>query len=123
MALLYSNENFPLPVVLELRRSGHDVMTVLEADQAEQAIPDDQVLTFATQQARALLTLNRKHFIALHKSMPDHAGIIICTVDADFIGQAQRIDEAIKRSADMSGQLIRVNRPSPDGQSGNETAG
>ena len=28
MDLLYGNENFPLPVVEELRRLGHDVLTV-----------------------------------------------------------------------------------------------
>ena len=27
MARLYANENFPLPVVNELRRLGHDVLT------------------------------------------------------------------------------------------------
>jgi hypothetical protein len=31
MARLYSNENFPLPVVEKLRALGHDVLTVQEA--------------------------------------------------------------------------------------------
>ncbi len=30
MALLYSNENFPIPVVQELRKLGHDVVTIQE---------------------------------------------------------------------------------------------
>jgi len=59
---------------------------------------------------RALLTLNRKHFIALHAARPDHAGIVVCTFDADFLGQAQRIDEALILHAGLSGQLVRVNR-------------
>ncbi len=46
MARLYSNENFPLPVVVELRRLGHDVLTVQEAGKANQEIPDDEVLAF-----------------------------------------------------------------------------
>ena len=29
MARLYTNENFPLPIALELRRLGHDVLTWL----------------------------------------------------------------------------------------------
>lgn len=111
MAQLYSNENFPYPVVVELRQLGHDVLTVLEAGKAEQAIRDDEVLAFATQQERAILTINRKHFIALHRIEPNHAGIIVCTFDADFIGQAGRIDAALKEHADIKGQLIRVNRP------------
>jgi hypothetical protein len=41
MARLYSNENFPLPVVQELRKLGHDVLTVQELDNADQVIPDD----------------------------------------------------------------------------------
>lgn len=44
MAAMDSNENFPKRVVEELRRLGHDVLTSYEAGQANQKIPDDQVL-------------------------------------------------------------------------------
>ena len=44
MAKLYANENFPLPVVEELRRLGHDVLTIQEAGEAGQSVPDEQVL-------------------------------------------------------------------------------
>lgn len=30
MARIYSNENFPLPVVKQLRQLGHDVLTIQE---------------------------------------------------------------------------------------------
>ena len=40
MAGLYSNENFPLPVVERLRALGHDVLTLQEAGKADQALPD-----------------------------------------------------------------------------------
>jgi hypothetical protein len=59
VAHLYSNENFPLPVVDVLRRLGHDVLTVLEAGKAEQSVPDDEVLIFAISLGRAA---NRKSF-------------------------------------------------------------
>ena len=115
VAKLYSNENFPFPVVIELRRLEHDVLTVLEAGKAEQAVPDNEVLDFATAQERAVLTINRKHFVALHRSQPQHAGIIVCTLDIDFAGQAQRIHYAITAAFEagttLSGQLLRVNRP------------
>jgi Domain of unknown function (DUF5615) len=111
MARLYSNENFPLPVVQELRKLGHDVLTVQEAGNADQAIPDDEVLAFAAAKSRVVLTLNRRDFIYLHKIQPTHAGIIVCTYDADFIGQAQRIHETVIAEAVLAGQLIRVNRP------------
>lgn len=91
MAHLYSNENFPLPVVEELRRLGHDVLTIAEMGIANQRMPDEQVLNVAAGQGRAVLTLNRKHFIRLHREGIQHAGIIACTFDPDFLGQAQRI--------------------------------
>jgi len=47
MARLYANENFPLPVVKELRRLGHDVLTIHETGKAGQSVPDETVLAFA----------------------------------------------------------------------------
>ena len=79
MARLYANENFPLPVVEELRRLGHEVVTIQETGQAEQRTPDEDVLQLAVADDRAVLTLNRKHFIRLHREQPGHAGIIVCT--------------------------------------------
>ena len=111
MALLYSNENFPQPVVEELLRLGHDVLTVLEAGKAEQAIADDLVLMFASSLGRAVLTLNRKHCICLHQLQPNHSGIVICTFDPDFVGQAARIHIALESQPRLSGELLRVNRP------------
>ena len=110
MARLYSNENFPLPVVEELRRLGHNVLTVLEAGKAELAIADDEVLIFTMSLERAVLTLNRKHFIRLHKDFPAHFGIIVCTYDPDFIFQAGRIHATIQLQEQLEGQLLRVNR-------------
>jgi hypothetical protein len=91
VAQLYSNENFPRPVVVELRRLGHDVLTVLEAGNANLAIPDDQVLAFAIGQKRACLTLNRQDFIRLHRQRPDHFGVVVCSWDPDFVALASRI--------------------------------
>ena len=47
MADLYSDENFPIAIVKELRKLGHNVLTALEAGQANQRIPDDEVVRFA----------------------------------------------------------------------------
>ena len=66
MARLYANENFPLPVVEVLRRLGHDVLTIQDAGGEERAIPDTEVLMEASSNQRAVLTLNRKHFVRLH---------------------------------------------------------
>ncbi len=112
MARLYSDENFPIPVVEELRRLGHDVLTIQETGQANQEIPDDQVLAFACAENRAVLTINRKHFIRLHRQQQNHSGMIVCTFDLDFARQAKRIHEAIEPLSNLDGQLIRVIRPS-----------
>jgi hypothetical protein len=47
----YSNENFPLPVVEELRKLGHDVLTIQETGKADEACPDKEVLRFAKETA------------------------------------------------------------------------
>ena len=52
---------------MALRRLGHDVLTILETGAANQALPDENVLAFATTQNRIVLTLNRKDFIRLHR--------------------------------------------------------
>lgn len=111
MARLYADENFPTPVAVALRRLGHDILTSHEAGRSGQAIPDDLVLDFAVAERRAVLTINRKHFIRLHKERPGHAGILVCTFDSDFIRQAVRIDGLLESNADLNGILIRVNRP------------
>ena len=111
MADIYANENLPLQVVIELRTLNHDVLTTAEAGSAGQAIPDEAVLAFATAEQRVLVTINRKHFIRLHGLQPDHAGIIVCTFDLDYPGLAQRIHYALKSESDLTGKLLRVNRP------------
>lgn len=111
MAKLYSNENFPLPVVEELRRWGHDVLTIQESGKAGQALSDENVLEFACSEGRILLTFNRKHFFRLHHKDHEHRGIIACSVDIDFVGLALRIHEAITTQIKDSRPLIRINRP------------
>jgi len=108
-ARLYSNENFPLPVVIALRALGHDVLTSFDAGKANDAIPDDEVLCFATANERAVLTHNRQDFIRLHRHHPDHAGILVCTADADFPALAARIHAQIQSMDSLHGQLLRIN--------------
>lgn len=109
---LYADENFPLRVVQELRRLGHDVLTAFEDGRANQSITDRDLLARATETNRTLLTLNRLDFKRLHSQMADHAGIIICTENPDRVGQAQRVAASIAAAGDLRGQLIRVYRPS-----------
>ncbi|HUQ93644.1 MAG TPA: DUF5615 family PIN-like protein [Bryobacteraceae bacterium] len=112
MARFYANENIAFQVVMELRRLGHDALTSREAGKANAAVPDPEVLAFAAADRRILLSHNRRHFLQLHQRRTvSHAGIVLCTFDPDFSGQAQRIQSAVAAFPDIADQLIRVNRP------------
>ena len=111
MGRLYADEQFPYEVVEHLRNFGHDVLTVQEAGNANLKIPDDRVLEFAAINGRVMLTLNRKDFKRLHRSVPDHAGIIICTDDGDRMALAKRIHAAILADEILLGKLVSVVRP------------
>lgn len=109
MTAFYANEQFPRRVVEFLRSLGHDVLTVQEAD--NRGLSDPQVIAFATSKNRAVLTLNRKDFIKLHRQNSEHNGIIVCTRDDDWQRQANRIHETVSELETLNGLLIRVNKP------------
>jgi predicted nuclease of predicted toxin-antitoxin system len=108
---LYADENFPRPVVDELRRLGHDVLTLQEAGHGNQSLSDEAVLAMAFSEKRIFITLNRKHFIRLDNDGRNHCGVIVCTVDLDFTGLVRRIHEQISVESRSERFLIRMNRP------------
>jgi hypothetical protein len=108
-----------MDIVMELRRLGYDVLTSYDAGQANQGIqgiPDEDVLTFATQQERVVITLNRDDFIALHRGGIPHNGIIICKTERDYIGQAQTLHAYLQEELNKNpvetfrDRLIRVKK-------------
>jgi len=110
MALLYTNENFPQPAVTELRRRGHDVMTTHEAGNSNASVSDLEVVRYAADAGRVVVTLNRRDFIKIHRTGIRHAGIIVCTVDSEYIALAARIDQALAGRPSMANELVRVER-------------
>lgn len=111
MARFYSNENLPIDLVEALRQLNHDVLTSYEAGRANQNIPDQEVLAFATADRRCVVTLNRQDFIALHRSGVSHSGIIICKEDRDYQGQAQALHGYLETSGqDLGDRLIRIQK-------------
>jgi predicted nuclease of predicted toxin-antitoxin system len=110
MASFYANENFPIGVVRYLREMGHDVLTSQEAGNANQRIPDEEVLAYAAKAGRILLTLNRRDFIALHEKSTNHTGIVVCTQNTDLLEQSKQIDEVVRETGDFANKLVRVNR-------------
>ncbi len=111
MARLYGNENFPFPVVEELRNLGHDVVTANEAGNAGKGLPDREVLAFAVTDGRIMIAINRKHFVRLHSQSSSHEGIIVWSFDPDFVALARRVHAALAENMEMTGKLLRINRP------------
>lgn len=85
----------------------------MEAGRANQRIPDNQVLAFAVEERRALLTLNRLDFFRLHQAaLGRHFGIIACARDdTNLMALAQRIHDAVTRTEQLEGQCLRIVRP------------
>ena len=110
MAKLYADEQFPLAVVKLLQKMGHDIIRVQDVGKAGLKIPDLEVLNLATEENRAILTLNRTDFIKLHYRHPNHSGIIVCRDDRNWERMATRINEEISDFSSLKGKLIRVKR-------------
>ena len=108
MSLLYTNENVPIEVVVELRRLGHDVLTSYDAGNANSGIPDPQVLSFANALNRVVVTNNRRDFIRLHRSGVAHVGIVVFTFNPDSVGIAKRVHGAILDQRADGRYLARV---------------
>jgi Domain of unknown function (DUF5615) len=109
VALLYADEDFDYPIVVELRKLGYDVTRVQETGQRGALDPD--VLAYAISQGRAVMTHNRRHYIRLHRQIRPHRGIIVCTRDRDYPALAARIHQAITNCPNLDNQLLRVTRP------------
>jgi hypothetical protein len=106
--LLYADEDFPLPAVVQLRVFGHDVLTVQEDGRT--AAPDRQVLARAHALGRAVLTYNRRHYERLHRHGASHSGIVSAKQDPDHLALAARIHSVL--AGKSAGRwCLRVNRP------------
>jgi hypothetical protein len=108
--LLYADEDFPHPAVLELLRLGHDIVTA-QGDGRSQA-PDADILARALALGRTVITYNRRHYERLHRQGADHSGIVSATKDDNFQSLAARIDVALVGRT-PGRWCIRVNRPMP----------
>lgn len=91
---------------------GHDVLTTLEAGNANKGVSDEEVLAFAISEKRVVLTLNRGDFIQLHRLNQAHFGIIVCTENKNYPEITAIIHRVLaENNWDISGKLIRIYRP------------
>ena len=107
---LYADEDFPYPVVEELRRLGHDALTAQEDGRT--ATPDPDILARAHALGRAVLTPNRRHYERLDRQGAMHCGILSATRDRDSLALAARIHVALVGRT-PGRWCIRVNKPPP----------
>lgn len=92
-----------------LRSRDYDILTSYEAGQANQKIPDDEVLMYATNAGRIVITENRQDFINLHFTTSNHAGIVICKADRDYAGKVQVLHDFFTQDTKpMDNRLLRV---------------
>jgi hypothetical protein len=77
---LLLDEMFSESIAQQLRAKAHDVTSVV-ADPALVALPDEQILAYATASGRALVTANIKDFVPLdgiyRAAGQSHAGLIL----------------------------------------------
>jgi hypothetical protein len=106
--LLYADENFDYPVVIELRAMGHDVLTA--QDDKHRQSPDSVILARAHALARVVVTFNAWDYGHLHLQRADHSGIVCATHDVDANALARRIDAALAGKA-PGRWFLRVTRP------------
>lgn len=106
--LLYADEDFSQPAVVELRRLGHDIPTAREDGLT--ATPDAQILARAHALCRAVLTYNRRHYERLHRQGAAHSGIVSAKQDRDHPPLAARI-HATLAGLSPGRWCLRVNRP------------
>lgn len=108
MFRFYGNENLAAELVHQLRVFGHDVLTSYDVGNANQGIPDEQVLAMATTEKRCVLTFNRDDFLALHRSGIEHEGIVVCKDDPDRQGLAKVLNDYLMTQSTLRNRLIRV---------------
>jgi predicted nuclease of predicted toxin-antitoxin system len=111
MIRFYSNENLAIKLVEAIRSLGYDVLTSYEAQQANQGIPDDEVLRYATINNRCVLTFNRGDFLLLHRSQINHCGVIACREERDYSVQVQVLYEFLELgNQDLKNRLLRLQK-------------
>lgn len=95
-------------MVKMLRVLKYKLITSYEVGQANQGIPDNEVLNYATDNNLAVITFNRDDFIELHKSGFQHSGSIICKTDRDHQRQINFLHEYLQNQNSLSNRSIRI---------------
>ncbi|NJK48073.1 DUF5615 family PIN-like protein [Candidatus Gracilibacteria bacterium] len=79
LRLLIDEDSQAKRLVIFLKNAGHDVITVNEAELSGKF--DDEVMDYARQNGRIVLTRNYDDFQELHNANPVHPGILVVYQD------------------------------------------
>ncbi|MEO1792110.1 MAG: DUF5615 family PIN-like protein [Cyanobacteria bacterium J06629_19] len=118
MFRLYTNKNLAAELVEALRGLGYDVLTSYEAGNANQGIPDEQVLADATADQRCVVTFNRDDFAALQRNGAQHEGIVVCKDDPERKQMALVLHDYLTQQKTLRNRLIRVLKKNQPGKAG-----
>ncbi|MGB3790525.1 MAG: DUF5615 family PIN-like protein [Phormidesmis sp.] len=114
MNLLLDEDSQSKILVNLLISAGHNVVTIHSASMNGSI--DSQVLAYACQQRRALLTRNCRDFKALHQANPSHFGILGIYENRSFEKNLSRqsVVQALNNietaAIDIKGQFVELNR-------------
>ena len=103
----YLDEHLPQILAIQLRTRGIDVITTAEAGNANQRLPDESQLTFATREHRILVTEDRD-FTRLAQQSTEHAGIVFFPVKLSLGAYIDYLELLALTTdpADIAGQLV-----------------
>lgn len=114
MLKIYADECFPVEVSLRLRAIGYDIRTCQEEKQDRKGISDENVMQYAIQRQRAVITCNMSDFKHLHKKFTkekkQHFGIIACTENLNVNDFVARINSALQGQTSLENTLICIYR-------------
>jgi len=104
---LLANENFPGPVVRELRRRGHDVAWILELAPGAR---DVDVLRRAQAELRTIVTFDKDFgMLALRAGLPAACGVVLLRLSGPTpaLDNARALDALTSRD-DWAGHIVVI---------------
>jgi predicted nuclease of predicted toxin-antitoxin system len=109
---LLANENFPLPSVHQLRRSGFDILSISETSPG---LKDEAVLDLAAKQARGLMTFDRDYGeLVYRRRMPCPPAIIYLRFDPASPTEPAQVVQSLLSipESELSGYFLVLDRDS-----------